>query len=189
MADTKNEASGRFLLRIDPGLHAALRQAAAAVGVSLNEYCARKLAAPVGDLGAYAGAAAAVARAAELFSDALVGVVVFGSWARGEAVEASDVDLLVVVDERIALTRGLYRVWDEEPLSWDGHAVEPHFVHLPAADETVAGLWAEVALDGVVLFARGFDLAARLAQVRREIVAGRIVRRVVHGHAYWAEAA
>lgn len=189
MADTNNEASGRFLLRIDPGLHAALREAAASAGVSLNEYCARKLASPVGNLASYAGAAAAVARAAELFAEALVGVVVFGSWARGEAAEASDVDLLVVVDERIALTRDLYRTWDEEPLSWDGHAVEPHFVHLPAADETVAGLWAEVALDGVVLFARGYELARCLAQVRREIVAGRIVRRVVHGHAYWAEAA
>jgi predicted HicB family RNase H-like nuclease len=36
--------SGRFLLRIDPGLHAALRHAASASGQSLKEYCGRKLA-------------------------------------------------------------------------------------------------------------------------------------------------
>ena len=45
MASDKNlGCSGRFVLRIDPGLHGALRKAARAAGVSLNEYCARKLA-------------------------------------------------------------------------------------------------------------------------------------------------
>jgi hypothetical protein len=57
--------SGRFVLRISPGLHAALRAAAAEVKMSLNDYCARKLAAPVGDLASFGGAMAAVERAAE----------------------------------------------------------------------------------------------------------------------------
>jgi len=42
---------GRFLLRISPGLHAALREAATAQGLSLNDYCARKLAAPASSSG------------------------------------------------------------------------------------------------------------------------------------------
>jgi len=183
MTDTKRQASGRFLLRIDPGLHDVLRRAAAAAGTSLNEYCARKLAAPVGDLSSYAGAAEVVARAAHLFADALIGVVVFGSWVRGEATAESDVDVLVVVEDRVALRRDLYRRWDEAPLRWQGHAVEPHFVHLPPPGETVAGLWAEVALDGVVLFARDHTLAARLARVRRDILEDRLQPRGLRGHA------
>jgi hypothetical protein len=39
-------ASGRFVLRIEPGLHAALRAAADGAGVSLNEHCRLKLLAP-----------------------------------------------------------------------------------------------------------------------------------------------
>ena len=76
-------ASGRFVLRIDPGLHAALRAAARESGVSLNDYCVRKLALPVGSLAATDPAGAAVARAAGLFGERLLGVVAYGSWARG----------------------------------------------------------------------------------------------------------
>ena len=52
-----------------------------------------------------------------------------------------------------------------------------------------SGLWAEVALDGTVLFDRGWMLSARLARVRRAIADGRLVRRVVHGQPYWTETA
>ena len=58
-------------MRLKPGLHAALRSAAAAAGVSLNNYCARKLAAPMGPLAALRGGAAIVERAADLFGDDL----------------------------------------------------------------------------------------------------------------------
>lgn len=187
MSDTK--ASGRFLLRLEPGLHAVLRTAAAAAGVSLNEHCARKLAAPGGGFDGQPGAEEAVARAARAFGDALIGVVLFGSWARGEAGEGSDVDLLMVVDDRVPLTRELYREWDASPVAWDGHEVEPAIVHLPAAGETPSGFWAEVALDGIVLFARDRSLATHLSRVRRAIAAGRIVRREAEGQVYWVEAA
>jgi predicted nucleotidyltransferase len=182
-------ASGRFVLRIGPGLHAALRGAAAAAGLSLNDYCARKLAAPAGDATGLAGATETVQRAAGLFGDRLLAVVAFGSWVRGEASDRSDLDALVVLDEGVPLTRALYRAWDRAPVSWGGRAVEPHFVHLPGPEERVAGLWAEVALDGVVLFEQALRLSTRLAGIRREIAAGRLVRRVVHGQPYWTEVA
>jgi len=157
--------------------------------ISLNDYCARKLAAPIGALAGWQSAADAVLRAASLVGDALIGVVAFGSWARAELSESSDVDLLIVVEDRIELNRSLYRRWDASPASWDGRRVEPHFVHLPQPGKTAAGLWAEVAVDGFVLFTRNFALPARLARIRSDIASGRIVRRVVQGQTYWIEAA
>jgi predicted nucleotidyltransferase len=181
-------ASGRFVLRIDPGLHAALRAAAREQGLSLNDYCSRKLAAPgVGP--ATLEGATAVARACQLFGERLLGVVAYGSWARGEAGADSDVDLLVVLDGGVSLTRALYREWDAAPLRWQDRPVEAHFAHLPPPHETKPGLWAEVALDGVVLFERDLAVSARLAAIRRDIAAGRIVRRVAHGQPYWARVA
>jgi hypothetical protein len=46
-----------------------------------------------------------------------------------------------------------------------------------------------VAIDGVVIFERGLRLSSYLADVRRTILAGRIVRRSVHGQPYWHEVA
>ncbi|HSN53693.1 MAG TPA: toxin-antitoxin system HicB family antitoxin [Candidatus Sulfomarinibacteraceae bacterium] len=191
MIDTKisdpadTEFSGRFLLRIEPGLHAALRRAATASGLSLNEYCARKLAAPVGELTSFDSAGAIVKRAAALVGHALAGVVAFGSWARSELHDTSDIDLLVVVDSDFALSRRLYALWDEAPIEVAGRRAEPHFVTMPESPAPAVGLWAEAALDGVVLFARDLALHARLSAVRRELVEGRVVRKTVHGQPYW----
>jgi hypothetical protein len=99
------------------------------------------------------------------------------------------VDLLLVVESGLEITRALYRDWDERPLRWEDHPVEPHFVHLPEANARITGLWAEAAVDGVVLFERGLELSRHLAQVRRRILAGEIQRRWVHGQPYWVEAA
>jgi len=183
-------ASGRFVLRLAPELHEVLRRAASDAGVSLNDYCARKLAAPVGDLASLADAAAVVARAAELFGDDLVAIVAYGSWARGEAVAGSDLDVLVVLEADVSITRALYRDWDgHPPIAWDGHVVDPHFVHLPDEKGGTAGAWAEAAIDGIVVFERGLRASRRLAAIRRDVLAGRLVRRVVHGQPYWSEVA
>jgi predicted nucleotidyltransferase len=181
--------SGRFVLRIDPGLHGALREAARAAGVSLNEYCARRLAAPSGRLEAWDLASEAVLRAAQVAGENLVSVVAFGSWARAELHAESDVDILVVVDDKLKLSRDLYLTWDEAPIQWHGRRVEPHFVHLPDPSRPPLGLWAETAIDGIVLFARDLLLPSHLVRVRHDIAAGRIIRRVVHGQSYWTEAA
>lgn len=191
MNDTKGQMrpdaflSGRFLLRLEPGLHAALRSAATAAGLSLNEYCARKLAAPVGELAAFNLATAAVRRAASVAGGALVGVVAFGSWARSELHDQSDIDLLVIIDETVRLSRELYGHWDEAPVVADGRRCEPHFVHLPGQTPAPVGLWAEASLDGVVLFARDLELAKRLAAIRHQLVDGRVRRNTSHGQPYW----
>jgi hypothetical protein len=179
------ESSGRFLIRIDPGLHSALRAAAREADLSLNEYCARKLALPAGSS---AGAGVeAVQRASSLFGNGLIGVVVFGSWARGQEADTSDVDILIIVHDSVTIGRRLYHSWDETPLGWAGHSVEPHFVHLPPPDARISGMWAEVATDGIVLFERGLLVSKRLVAIRQEIADGRLVRRRVHGQPYWVE--
>ena len=186
---SRQPPSGRFVLRLDPGLHAALRHAARDAELSLNDYCARKLAAPVGCADVRGDLGAALARALELFGGDLLGAAVFGSYARGELTDTSDIDLLLVVAPGIRLGRDLYRRWDQSPLSCDGRSLEPQIVHMPPDAEIVAGLWAEIALDGIVLFDRSHRLSARLARVRRDIVAGRIVRRLAHGHPDWIKVA
>jgi len=188
----KNEtrsATGRFVLRIDAGLHTTLREAAREAGVSLNELCARRLASPGGGLSGHADAAAALSYASALFGGDLVGLIAFGSWARGELADSSDVDLLLVVDARIELTRELYRRWDASPLCWGSRPVDAHFVHLPAPGARVSGVWGEAAIDGIVLFEQGMRVTEHLIRVRRDIAAGRIVRRVAHGQPYWTEVA
>ena len=186
---TRSPPSGRFVLRLDPGLHSVLRQAANARGVSLNEYCAAKLAAPTGEPFAFGGAAATVRRAAAMFGESLIGVLAFGSWARGELADTSDIDVLVVVGRDTAIARDLYRRWDEDAVTWDGRRVDPHFVHLPGTRRTPSGLWAEVAIDGVVLFERDLRLSSTLSAIRRSFAEGRLRRRFVHGQGYWTEEA
>jgi hypothetical protein len=155
--------------------------------MSLNDYCAGKLALPGGPTAG--GARAVLERAAAVFADALLGLVAFGSWARDELADTSDVDLLVVLEPAVAITRELYHAWDAEPVRWDGRPVEPHFVHLPDPAGRLSGVWAEAALEGIVLFERGLVVSRRLVEVRRRIAAGQVVRRRAHGHPYWIEVA
>ena len=59
----------------------------------------------------------------------------------------------------------------------------------PPRDPVTGGVWGEVAIDGIVLFERDWRLSADLARIRRDIAAGRLVRRLVHGQPYWTVAA
>ena len=184
---TQQTLSGRFVLRLDPDLHAELRREAAIRGISLNAHCVQRLAAPNGVSPGLEGAAEAVRRVTELMGEALVGIAVFGSWARGEPADTSDVDVLIVIDGDVPITRHLYRRWDEAPVAWDGRPVDPHFVHLLPQRRTPSGLWAEVAIDGIVLHDPRHRLFPQLAAVRCALAEGRLRRRTVHGVGYWAE--
>lgn len=182
--ENRSLPSGRFNLRIRPELHASLRAAARAAGTSLNDFCARKLASPGGPMDQAVGAV--VDRAGSILGESLTGVVAFGSWARGDEAASSDLDVLVVVGEGVPIARGLYRRWDDGPaLHWDGHEVTPHFVSRPSRSEEVSGLWAEVALDGLVLFERELAVSRYLADVRRRILRGELSFRVADGQSYW----
>ena len=179
----------RFLLRLPSALHRLLTERADAHGLSLNEYCVRRLAGPESIAVAHPGAMAIRARAGAVAGRHLAGLILHGSWTRGEARSTSDVDVLVVVDRREALTRALYRTWDAVPLSWDGRSVDVHFIHLPDNPDRAGAVWCEAAIDGVVLDDRGGRVESTLRQIRRAIAEGRLVRRHAHGQPYWTVAA
>ena len=123
-----------------------------------------------------------------MLGEELVGVVAFGSWARDELAAESDLDVLVIVGPDVTVTRALYRRWDVEPIYWDSRPVDANFLRLPGHGEPPSGIWAEAAVDGVVLFDRDLSLSRRLVEIRRRIVAGEIVRRRTHGQPYWVHA-
>jgi hypothetical protein len=180
------EPSGRFVLRLPPALHAQLTHSARRLGRSLNEHCVRSLA------GAEAVRAGpfedVIAQAIEQLGPELVGVAIFGSYARGEAGPSSDVDLLIVVGGEVGVTRTLYEPWDAVDRIVDGHRVEPHFVQMRAPAHPIPGFWAEIAIDGVVLYDPDLALGRELIRIRRAILRGSLVRRSAGGHSWWTAA-
>jgi Nucleotidyltransferase domain/HicB family len=172
-----------FLLRLPRELHDRTRKAASDAGISMNAYCIQRLGAP-----------ALTGEADELIGDAvaffrrdLLGVIEYGSLARGEATDASDADLLIVIDRHTSITRDLYRRWDSRVRTVGGRNADAHFAHLPN-QPTTGGIWAEAAIEGRVLFEHDRQISHALADIRRDIADGRLLRRRVHGQTYWTAA-
>jgi predicted nucleotidyltransferase len=180
------ELSGKFVLRLPPPLHARLAATAQSAGLSLNEHCVRRLAAA--EAGPRDALRRVVASALQQLGPDLVGAAVFGSWARGEATSASDVDVLFVVRRSVEITRSLYSAWDVTDVSLDGYPVEPHYVQLPIAEDAVSGFWAEIAIEGSIVFDPDFVLSHELVRIRRAIVDGLLVRRSAGGQSWWTAA-
>ena len=180
---SSSAASGTFVLRLDPRLHAVLRHEAVAAGTSLNDWCSRSLAAP-GAAGLSAAAEVVVMIRAGLGAD-LLGVVAYGSFARGELAAGSDVDLLVVLSEGVKITRSLYRQWDGVVPAWEGREIDLHFVHLPDRDNPVSGTWAEAGVCGIVLYDHDLLVSRRLIDIRSRIAGGELTRRMAQGQPYW----
>lgn len=191
MPRTRGQASAvaRVLLRLPADLQRSLSAAAAAAGLSFNELCVRRLAAPAQPGDASAVRALVFDRARAVFGDRLRGLVALGSWARGDQMNGSDIDVLIVIDSSTSLTRALYRQWDETPLSFNGRAIDVHFAHMPAPGTPPSAVWCEAAVDGLVWFDDDGQLIARLSDVRRAIADGRVVRAFAHGQPYWKGAA
>jgi len=190
--------SGNFVVRISPDLHGRLRDLAAKRGQSLNRLCADVLEGAVcPDIGTQSSPAAGSGTAprilaekcAQVFGEDLLGVVLFGSIARGEAFPDSDLDILVVMDRSRPIRRNLYSRWQDTLSSFAEqtfpHEVNPHFSHLPESPENAGALWLEIAIDGIVLWERAGEVSAALRALRAHLAAGKAVRRVRHGHPYW----
>ena len=157
--------------------------------MSLNEYCVRALAGPEPLAVGHPMALAVYQHAAEVGGARLAGIIVHGSWVRAQARTSSDIDVLVVVDSGLSLTRALYRAWDKTPLAWEGRSVDAHFIHFPSSPDRASGVWCEAATDGLLFYDRDGRVDETLRRIRREIADGRLVRKHAHGQPYWTVAA
>ena len=183
-APERPTASGTFVLRLDPRLHDLLRRDASAAGTSLNEWCGRLLAAPAAGGLDWSDVVLAIR---SRLGDDLAGVVVYGSFARGESGDRSDVDLLVVLGTGKPITRALYREWEGVLGKWRDREIDLHFVPLPAPDHRVSATWAEAAVCGIVLYDRGLAVSRRLIRIRERIAAGLLLRGQAQGQPYWID--
>jgi len=181
--------SGKFVLRLPSDLHGALKDLAARKGVSLNELCVQAVESHV------AGMQRDTSRQwnerppmfrilKEMLGQSLLGVVLFGSAARGENRDSSDIDLLIVVSSDRPLRRRLYALWDRR-LPEELHS--PHFVHLPDTVKDAGSIWYEAAVDGIVLYEVGRRVSRFLIRIRRQIAAGVLERKTAYGHPYWVK--
>ncbi len=170
-------ASGKFVLRLDPKTHQALKEEARARGESLNSLCSRKLQNPTGSEWSEV-----CERIVQEFAPE--GIILFGSVARGEATQKSDVDLLVVLPKTQQISRALYQRWDQVFAKTED-IYSPQFVHLPHSNEVIGSIWLETALEGEILYEKQRVLRDVLVNIRAQIAEGRYWRKLSHGHSYW----
>lgn len=182
-------ATTPFLLRLPAALRTSLSQRATDAGLSLNAYCVRRLAIPEATPSPWLDVPGLMERADAVAGAHVLGAVVHGSTARGEARRSSDVDVLIVVDRARELTRALYRHWDATRAEDGDRHLDAHFVHLPADPATATGLWCEAAVEGIVVADPHGLVSRTLIDVRRAIAAGLLIRKQVHGQPYWTVAA
>jgi len=171
------KASGKFVLRLDPEVHQALKTEARACGESLNTLCNRKLQSRIS-----APPLSALGRIIEAFKP--LAVVLFGSVARGEATAKSDIDLLIVMPETQSISRDLYQRWDKT-FGKSENQYSPQFVHLLRLEGEIGSIWLEVGLDGEILYDPERIMKNIFIKVRSQIAEGRYLRKSSHGHAYW----
>ena len=117
----------------------------------------------------------------------LKAVIIFGSWARGDQTSESDLDVLVVLDSKIKITRKLYTEWEEfnfKDVSLPDN-LSIHFSQVPS--QSLSGFWCEIASDGIVIFDVGLQVSRFLINLREKILSGQYSARFSHGHRYWIE--
>jgi hypothetical protein len=168
-----------------------------ATGQSLNQVCTAKLqgnGSPLAGIGT--GSAAAdfsfpglLEAAVKRWGKQLIGVILFGSAARGDATENSDIDLMLVMDPEMKITRALYLQWEhfcrEHCRTRESARISPHFVSLAGSVHQAGGLWYETAIEGIVLWESGCRVSRFLASVRTAMGHGKIRRRMAQGSPYW----
>ena len=171
------KANTRFLLRLDQKLYLKLTRMASAKKESINSLCNQLLAASV-EIGT-TGNDLLVRKIKEVYQDEkLLGIVFFGSRARGEETQSSDFDLLLVFDSTTSINRSLYRKWEDEL-----HSI--HCVTMPKTEDDTSNFWFEIALDGIILWENRDELKKKFSLLKLKLSSGRYQRRLTHGQPYW----
>ncbi len=176
------EPSGKFVLRVDPQLHAQLRDEAESQSLSLNQWIVAQLQKRPTTL--KGPELQLVEEIKKVFGDDLLGVVLFGSAVRQEVRSTSDIDILIVLDHSHPINRTLYQVWDAKICPIVGARISPQFSHRPSG-KSPSSLWLEIAMEGEILFDKKNIIKKELRKIRERIAFGEFVRKLSHGHPYW----
>lgn len=188
--------SGKFVVRLPPQVHQQLKNESLKRGLSLNELCQERLSlphqvrsqkqSPLPD-----DVLTQILDTAKKLGLPILGVILFGSFARGEQDETSDIDLLVVLSPEKKIERALYQEWDVAFCNHrfcGPHEINVHFVYLPEDLKKCGSIWLECALEGILIFeAKEAKIRKKVLQIRSLIAQGRWRRKFAHGHPYWTE--
>lgn len=179
-----------FVLRLDQALFHLLQRQAQKQEISINAHCVSLL--REASLLNSRPHEALIKAGQKIFGQSLLGLILFGSVARGTANKSSDMDLLFVLEDFCPVDSGIYRKWDREIplkiLQSVPHEISPHFVHLPKNLKSAGSLWLEVSLEGKVLWTRDQRLPKCLQSLRQLIAEGYYVKSFTYGVPYWKKA-
>lgn len=159
----------KFIVRIPDELHLRLTNQAKYHQISLNQLCQKIL-----EKGEISEMDMIVDKIKTIFEESIEGIILFGSKARSDTHDSSDIDLLIVLNEKI--TRRHYKLLELPDM------YSPNFVTFPLRP---SGLWFDVAIDGIVLFEKSRRLSNFLKTTRTFILQGGVKRQVTHGQGYW----
>lgn len=179
------EAVSNFVLRLPASLHLRLKNLAITQRKSLNQVCTGILeSGSLSPFDSFDFSPAFWATVAKVKLD-VKGVLLYGSYARGDNFDDSDIALMVVVSSDQKIDRKFYRKWDEAADMLSEYSLDVHFSHLPESQTKVKGIWAELATEGLVLWEHNFQVSRYLIAVRKLITTGTLKKKKVHGHSYW----
>lgn len=170
------KTSGKFVLRISPEMHALLKCEAEENNLSLNQLINKKL---------FENKSEKYESILKLFKHNLLGIVLFGSYVRGEPRKSSDIDLLIVLAKEIEIKRSLYHLWDDKIEHKMGSIYSPQFTHLPKDYNSISSLWLEVGLEGEIAYDPLGVIKKEIFKIKSEISSGKYRRKLTHGHPYW----
>lgn len=176
-----SKAPVRVLLRLPATLHRLVKGRAQQINASLNTVMVQAIEKGLREPGLGELEPRIISMAKAQFGKTFVGLLLYGSRARGDAYETSDTDLLLVVDSSVRIERSLYRSWDTVL----PEGISLNISHLPLAATDAGSLWLECALDARILHDPTGVLRRRLDEIKERIVSGAFVRRTTHGQGYW----
>lgn len=184
--------SGKFVLRLPPDLHQILVKKSHQMEKSLNQVCLDLLS-QKNFVDTHPAQASIWHHVYEHtfeplkknFGKKLLGIVGFGSYAKGQQTESSDIDLLIILDASIPLTRSLYRWWDTHVHWISSTELNAHFIHLPRHIQNATGIWFEVAQNHHMLYQQKSKVAPFFKKAIGAIQKGQLRQYWSHGHPYW----
>lgn len=177
------EQTTRLLLRLPTELHQRAKAQALRRKLSLNSVLVEAIKRGLASGEVEELAPHIIKMAQAQFGAALLGLMLYGSRARGDAYQSSDTDLLLVLDGSIRIERELYRYWDDKLPS----SVSLVIADLPQRASDAGSLWLECALDAKIIYDPTGVVRRRLSEIKERILSGAVVRRTTHGQGYWIE--